>query len=81
MNAGEHFNSGSVNFWTAQLLPKSEGSVLKGKRELVHSDRRMAQLARDVGFKTANRMCEIFRRELGITPTDYRKERQIRRIR
>ena len=27
----EHFNSGSVNFWTARLLPKSEGSVLKGQ--------------------------------------------------
>ena len=53
----------------------------RAKRELVQSDRRIAQIARDVGFKTANRMCEIFRRELGITPTDYRKERQIRRIR
>lgn len=50
----------------------------RAKRELVQSDRRIEHIARDVGFKTANRMCEIFRRELGITPTDYRKERKIR---
>lgn len=51
--------------------------IERAKRELVQSDRRIEQIARDVGFKTANRMCEIFRRELGITPTDYRRERQI----
>lgn len=53
--------------------------IERAKRELVQSDRRIEQIARDVGFKTANRMCEIFRRELGITPTDYRRERQINR--
>jgi LacI family transcriptional regulator len=52
--------------------------IERAKRELVQSDRRIEQIARDVGFKTANRMCEIFRRELGITPTDYRRERQIK---
>jgi LacI family transcriptional regulator len=52
--------------------------IERAKRELVQSDRRIEHIARDVGFKTANRMCEIFRRELGITPTHYRKERQIR---
>ncbi|HBV64952.1 MAG TPA: hypothetical protein DEF45_18240 [Rhodopirellula sp.] len=52
--------------------------IERAKRELVQSDRRIEQIARDVGFKTTNRMCEIFRRELGITPTDYRKERQLK---
>ena len=51
--------------------------IERAKRELAQSDRRIEQVARDVGFKTANRMCEIFRRELGVTPTDYRRERQI----
>ncbi|MAI74085.1 MAG: hypothetical protein CMM01_24740 [Rhodopirellula sp.] len=50
----------------------------RAKRELAQSDRRLEQIARDVGFKTANRMCEIFRRELGITPTDFRRERQFK---
>ena len=53
--------------------------IERAKRELVQSDRRIEQIARDVGFKTGNRMCEIFRRELGITPTEYRRERKITR--
>ena len=51
--------------------------IERAKRELVQSDRRINNIARDVGFGTANRMCEIFRRELGITPSDYRKQRKV----
>ena len=51
--------------------------IERAKRELVQSNRRIQNIARDVGFKTANRMCEIFRRELGITPGEYRRQRQL----
>jgi LacI family transcriptional regulator len=46
------------------------------KRELTHSDKNLAQIANDVGFGKAMRMYEIFRRELGMTPNQYRKDRQ-----
>jgi len=51
--------------------------IERAKRELVQSERRIENIARDVGFKTANRMCEIFKREVGITPGQYRKQRQL----
>ena len=51
--------------------------IERAKRELVQSDRLIQNIARDVGFKTANRMCEIFKRELGVTPGEYRRQRQL----
>ena len=35
------------------------------------------EIARDVGFGASIRMCEVFRRELGVTPSAYRKQRQM----
>ena len=51
--------------------------IERAKRELLQSDRGIAHIARDVGFRTANRMCEVFRRELGVSPGEYRKRQQI----
>lgn len=48
----------------------------QAKRDLVHSDRSLAAIARDVGFGTARQMCEVFQREMGVTPRDYRQQRQ-----
>jgi len=48
----------------------------RAKRELAQGTRSMAQIARDVGFGDPMRMYEVFRRELGITPSQYRRERQ-----
>lgn len=50
--------------------------IERAKRELTQSKRRLAEIARDVGFGTAMRMYEVFRRELGVTPSDYRKQRR-----
>ena len=49
----------------------------RAKRELTQSDRTLAAIAHDVGFGEAMRMYEVFRRELGTTPSDYRKQRQL----
>ena len=39
--------------------------------------RGISDIARDVGFGTPNRTCEIYRREVGITPSEYRKQRKL----
>ena len=50
--------------------------IERAKRELVQSDRRLSDIARDTGFGESIRMCEVFRREVGMTPSEYRKQRQ-----
>lgn len=54
--------------------------IERAKRELTQSKRSLAEIARDVGFGDAMRMYEVFRRELGTTPSDYRKLRQVQVI-
>jgi len=49
--------------------------IERAKRELTQSKRRLSDIARDVGFGQAMRMYEIFRRELGVSPSEYRKQR------
>lgn len=49
----------------------------RAKRELVQSRRPLSAIARDVGFGKAMRMYEVFRRELGVSPSEYRKQRQL----
>jgi LacI family transcriptional regulator len=53
--------------------------IESAKRELLQGDRSLSLIARDVGFGTAARMCEVFRRELGTTPSLYRRQRQLER--
>lgn len=52
--------------------------IERAKRELAQSDRTLATIARDVGFGTIQRLYEVFRRELGIAPGEYRLQRQLR---
>jgi LacI family transcriptional regulator len=51
--------------------------IERAKRELTQSKRRLSDIARDVGFGQAMRMYEVFRRELGVTPSEYRQQRQV----
>ncbi len=51
--------------------------IERAKRELAQSKRSMAEIAHDVGFGPSMRMYEVFRRELGITPTEYRRQREL----
>jgi LacI family transcriptional regulator len=50
--------------------------IERAKRELTQSKRALSEIARDVGFGVTMRMYEVFRRELGVTPSRYRKQRQ-----
>ena len=50
--------------------------IERAKRELTQSTQPLKEIARDAGFGEAMRMYEVFRRELGVTPSQYRRQRQ-----
>jgi LacI family transcriptional regulator len=50
----------------------------RAKRELTQSNKPISQIARDVGFGKIMRMYDVFRRELGVSPGQYRKQMQVR---
>jgi LacI family transcriptional regulator len=50
----------------------------RAKRELAQSDRTLDAIARAVGFGNIQRLYEVFRRELGVSPGEYRLRRQLR---
>jgi LacI family transcriptional regulator len=52
--------------------------IERAKRELAQSNRALDAIARDVGFGNIQRLYEVFRRELGVAPGEYRKARQLR---
>ncbi len=51
--------------------------IERAKRELTQSQRPLAEIARDVGFGDIQQLYVVFRREVGITPSDYRKQRKL----
>ena len=50
--------------------------IERAKRELTQGTQPLKEIARDAGFGEAMRMYEVFRRELGVTPSQYRRQRQ-----
>jgi LacI family transcriptional regulator len=50
--------------------------IERAKRELVHSNRSLSQIAHDVGFGDRMRLYDVFRREVGMKPSAFRKERR-----
>ncbi len=48
----------------------------RAKRELAQTDRTIASISQHVGFGPPMRMYEVFCRELNVTPSEYRKQRQ-----
>jgi LacI family transcriptional regulator len=50
--------------------------IERAKRELTNTALSLSEIARAVGFGDRMRMCEVFRRELGITPRAYRHQRK-----
>lgn len=52
--------------------------IERARRELAQGRRPLAVIARDAGFGTVQRLYEVFRRELGVSPGEYRKQRQLR---
>jgi len=49
--------------------------IERAKRELIQDKRPLSEIARDVGFGDIQRLYEVFRREVGVTPSEYRKQR------
>ena len=49
----------------------------RAKRELVQTDRSLKIIARETGFGSPMRMYELFKRELGVTPTEFRQQRRL----
>ncbi|MFM8273033.1 MAG: helix-turn-helix domain-containing protein, partial [Gemmata sp.] len=52
--------------------------IERAKRDLAQGDRTLAAIARDTGFGTIQRLYEVFRREFGMSPGAYRRQRQLR---
>ena len=50
--------------------------IERAKRELTQSDRTLSEIARDVGFRNSQRLCHVFRREVRVSPNEYRKQRK-----
>ena len=46
---------------------------------IMETDRTITAIARVVGFGPRRRLYEIFCREVGMTPTEYRRQRQLER--
>ena len=51
--------------------------IERAKRELLCSEQPIAKIARKVGFGTSSQMGQVFRRELGLSPSVYRKRRGV----
>ncbi|CAN5285689.1 DNA-binding transcriptional regulator [soil metagenome] len=49
--------------------------IERAKRELAQTVRPLAEIAHDVGFGNMQRLYEVFLREVGVTPSAYRSER------
>ena len=50
--------------------------IERAKRQLAQGRRSLKEIAREAGFGSTMRMYEVFRRELGIAPSRYRRPRQ-----
>jgi len=51
--------------------------IERAKRELTQSGRSLAQIAHDVGFGPPESMQQVFVREVGLTPSEYRAQRNV----
>ncbi|VTS07724.1 substrate-binding domain-containing protein [Tuwongella immobilis] len=51
--------------------------IERAKRELAQGDRSLTAIAQNVGFGTIQRFYEVFQRELGLSPGEYRKQHQL----
>jgi LacI family transcriptional regulator len=49
--------------------------IERAKRELAQSSRPLDAIARDAGFGNIQRLYEVFRREMGVSPGEYRRLR------
>lgn len=53
--------------------------IEKAKRKLAGNDLSIHEIALRVGFTSNARLCEVFRRDVGISPSQYRRQRKTKR--
>ncbi len=51
--------------------------IERAKRELAQTDESMKTIARKVGFVKPKQMHQVFCRDVGVTPTEYRRQRRV----
>lgn len=51
--------------------------IERAKRELAQTEESMGAVARNVGFVEPKQMYQVFCRDVGVTPTEYRKQRRV----
>ncbi|MEX0867179.1 MAG: substrate-binding domain-containing protein, partial [Pirellulales bacterium] len=51
--------------------------IERAKRELAQTDVPMKSIAQNAGFVDPKQMYQVFRRDVGITPTEYRQQRRV----
>lgn len=72
---------GHLNLRAQQHLGRSAGAVIRArliieaKRALRHSSRSVSAIAHDLGFADPSYFARFFRREVGVTPSRYRRPR------
>ncbi len=49
--------------------------IERAKRELAQTERTISDISHGVGFGPPMRMYEVFVREVGVTPSEYRRQR------
>jgi transcriptional regulator GlxA family with amidase domain len=58
------------------------GVVLRESTDrLATTDRAVHEIAVRAGFGSNARLCEVFKREMGMSPSEYREQRQVKRER
>jgi len=55
--------------------------LARAKKMLIETNERVITVARLTGFQTPHNLCRTFRRQLGLTPTQYRGEHRDRAVR
>ncbi len=50
--------------------------IERAKRELASGKRTLKEIAHDVGFSSSMRMYDVFCREVGMSPSEYRERRR-----
>ncbi len=51
--------------------------IERAKRELASGKRTLKEIAHDVGFSSSMRMYDVFCREVGMSPSEYRERRRL----
>lgn len=61
-----------INKTTTQII--LERLILEAKRELIYSEKNLAQIALDLGYEDYSYFSKVFKKQEGITPKEFQKE-------